>query len=185
MDPAYVVADEPVSMIDASSRAELLGLLRDFQVAKGVSYLFITHDLASARHFADRVAVLYLGRVVELADARELIDRPRHPYARALLAAVPEPDPANRHRLRPIVSGEPPSVMAAPTGCPFHPRCPVAIPGTCETIDPPLIELGPRHLVACHLYPAPGRTEAPASAGASEVAAVGDALRAHAADARR
>ena len=80
-------------MIDASSRAELLGLLHDFQVARGVSYLFITHDLASARHFADRVAVMYLGRIVELADARELIDHPMHPYARALLDAVPEPDP--------------------------------------------------------------------------------------------
>jgi peptide/nickel transport system ATP-binding protein len=154
MEPVYVVADEPVSMIDASSRAEILGLLRDFQVARGVSYLFITHDLASARHFAHRVAVMYLGRVVELAEARELIDHPLHPYSRALMAAVPEPDPANRHRIRPVVSGEPPSVMAAPSGCPFHPRCPQAIPGTCDTTDPPLIQLGPRHQVACHLYPA-------------------------------
>ena len=129
-------------MIDASSRAEILGLLRGFQEARGVAYLYITHDLASARHFADRIAVMYLGRVVELADARELIDHPLHPYSRALLAAVPEPDPANRKRIRAVVSGEPPSVMAAPTGCPFHPRCPVAIPGTCDVMDPPLIQLG-------------------------------------------
>jgi peptide/nickel transport system ATP-binding protein len=154
LEPAYVVADEPVSMIDASSRAEILGLLRGFQEARGVSYLYITHDLASARHFADRIAVMYLGRVVELADARELIDRPLHPYSTALMAAVPEPDPANRRRIRPVVTGEPPSVMAAPSGCPFHPRCPEAIPGTCDVVDPPLIQLGARHQVACHLYPA-------------------------------
>ena len=154
LEPVYVVADEPVSMIDASSRAEILGLLRGFQEARGVSYLYITHDLASARHFADRIAVMYLGRVVELADARELIDHPLHPYSRALMAAVPEPDPANRKRIRAVVSGEPPSVMAAPTGCPFHPRCPDAIPGTCDVVDPHLIQLGPRHEVACHLYPA-------------------------------
>ncbi len=183
LDPAYVVADEPVSMIDASSRAELLGLLHDFQVARGVSYLFITHDLASARHFADRVAVMYLGRIVELADARELIDHPMHPYARALLDAVPEPDPANRHRIRPVVSGEPPSVMAAPTGCPFHPRCPVAIPGTCDVVDPPLIQLAPRHDVACHRYPAAGPSDALASTGTSGAVVLGDALRADGADA--
>ncbi len=109
---------------------------------------------------------MYLGRVVELAEARELIDHPLHPYSQALLAAVPEPDPANRKRVRAVVSGEPPSVMAAPAGCPFHPRCPVAIPGTCDVVDPPLIQLGagPRsgpgpgtaHQVACHLYPAGG-----------------------------
>ena len=155
LEPAYVVADEPVSMIDASSRAEYLGLLRTFQEQRGVTYLYITHDLASARRFADRIAVMYLGRIVELADARELIDHPLHPYAQALLAAVPEPDPANRRRLRAVVTGEPPSVMAAPAGCSFHPRCPHMIPGTCDTIDPPLIQLGPRHQVACHLYPTP------------------------------
>ncbi len=153
LEPSYVVADEPVSMIDASSRAEILGLLRGFQEARGVAYLYITHDLASARHFADRIAVMYLGRIVETAPARELIDDPLHPYARALLAAVPEPDPANRRRLRPVVSGEPPGVMAQPSGCPFHPRCPQAMPGICDTVEPQLIQLGARHQVACHLYP--------------------------------
>ncbi len=155
LEPDYVVADEPVSMVDASSRAEILGLLRSFQDARGVSYLYITHDLASARSMAARIAVMYLGRVVELGDARDIIGRPLHPYTRALLAAVPEPDPANRHRLRPVVAGEPPSVMAPPSGCPFHPRCPAFMPGTCDVVDPPLIQVEPRRQVACHLYPAP------------------------------
>jgi oligopeptide/dipeptide ABC transporter ATP-binding protein len=156
LEPDYVVADEPVSMVDASSRAEILGLLRSFQESRGVSYLYITHDLASARHVAARIAVMYLGRIVELGDARETIERPLHPYTRALLAAVPDPDPANRHRLRPVVAGEPPSVMSPPTGCAFHPRCPASMAGTCDVIDPPLIQLGPGREVACHLYPASG-----------------------------
>jgi oligopeptide/dipeptide ABC transporter ATP-binding protein len=173
LEPDYVVADEPVSMVDASSRAEILGLLRSFQESRGVSYLYITHDLASARHIAARVAVMYLGRVVELGDARDVIDRPLHPYTKALLAAVPDPDPANRHTLRPVVTGEPPSVMVPPSGCPFHPRCPAFMPGTCDVIDPPLIEVEPRRQVACHLYPtpvgdapaeAPGAVSTPAAA---------------------
>lgn len=155
LEPDYVVADEPVSMVDASSRAEILGVLRSFQESRGVSYLYITHDLASARHVARRVAVMYLGRVVELGDAREVIDRPLHPYTTALLAAVPDPDPANRTRLRPVVEGEPPSIMAPPSGCAFHPRCPAFMPGTCDVVDPPLIQIEPRRQVACHLYPPP------------------------------
>jgi oligopeptide/dipeptide ABC transporter ATP-binding protein len=153
LEPDYVVADEPVSMVDASSRAEILGLLRSFQESRGVSYLYITHDLASARHIAAHVAVMYLGRVVELGEAREVIDRPLHPYTKALLAAVPDPDPANRTRLRPVVAGEPPSIMAPPPGCTFHPRCPAFMPGICDVVDPPLIQLGPKRQVACHLYP--------------------------------
>jgi oligopeptide/dipeptide ABC transporter ATP-binding protein len=104
---------------------------------------------------AARIAVMYLGRVVELGDARDIIERPLHPYTKALLAAVPDPDPANRKRLRPVVAGEPPSVMAPPAGCPFHPRCPAFMAGICDTIDPPLIQLEDKRQVACHLYPAP------------------------------
>ncbi len=163
LEPDYVVADEPVSMVDASSRAEILGLLRSFQEARGVSYLYITHDLASARHIAQRVAVMYLGRVVELGDAREVIDRPLHPYTKALLAAVPDPDPSNRTRLRPVVAGEPPSIMAPPSGCTFHPRCPAFMPGTCDVVDPPLIQIEPKRQVACHLYPAASPAISPAA----------------------
>ena len=153
LQPDYLVADEPVSMIDASSRAEILSLLAELQQQNELTFLYITHDLASARHFADRIAVMYAGRIVELARPGELIDDARHPYSKALLAAVPEPDPANLTRSRPVVGGEPPSASALPPGCAFHPRCPVAIKGTCEVVTPPLITLSDGHDVACHLYP--------------------------------
>ena len=153
LEPNYVVLDEPVSMIDASSRAEILSLLREIQLARSLSFLYITHDLASARHFADRICVLYAGRIVELASAQELVDNPLHPYTQALLAAVPEPDPSNRLRLRPVVGGEPPIPTQIPDGCPFHTRCPVVVAGRSETIEPPLIEVSAGHLVACHRYP--------------------------------
>jgi len=153
LEPHYIVADEPVSMIDASSRAEILYLLRELQSARGLSFLFITHDLASARHFADRIAVMYLGRIVELAPARELIDRPLHPYTQALLRAVPEPDAHNRLRMREVIGGEPPNAARVPPGCAFHPRCPKIIEGICQATRPELVEIGPGHRVACHLYP--------------------------------
>ena len=156
LEPHYIVADEPVSMIDASSRAEILYLLRELQTARGLSFLFITHDLASARHFADRIAVMYLGRIVELAPARELIDNPLHPYTQALLRAVPEPDPGNRLRLREVIHGEPPNAARVPPGCAFHPRCPKFMGGTCEMNRPELVEIRPGHFVACHLYPVSG-----------------------------
>jgi oligopeptide/dipeptide ABC transporter ATP-binding protein len=154
LEPDYLVADEPVSMIDASSRAEILYLLAELQKQRQLTFLYITHDLASARHFADRIAVMYAGRIVELAPATQLISDAKHPYTRALLAAVPEPDPANRLRQRPVVGGEPPDAGDLPGGCAFAPRCPVAIAGTCERVVPPLIELADGHQVACHLYPA-------------------------------
>ena len=153
LGPEYLVADEPVSMIDASSRAEILYLLRDLQQGRGLTFLYITHDIASARHFSDRIAVMYLGGVVELAASAELIEQPLHPYSQALLEAVPEPDPANRSRLRQVIPGEPPNPAAVPSGCTFHPRCPMAIAGTCETVSPTLQEVSPGHWVACHLYP--------------------------------
>jgi oligopeptide/dipeptide ABC transporter ATP-binding protein len=174
--PDYLVADEPVSMIDASSRAEILDLLDELQGQYELTILYITHDLASARHFAERIAVMYAGRIVELAAAAELVTRPLHPYTRALLAAVPEPDPANRLRLRPVVGGEPPDPAALPSGCAFHPRCPVVVRGASEVVDPPLVEVSPGHLVACHHYPL-GATLA--SGGLAEAA--GDALAAVAA----
>ncbi len=154
LEPDYLVADEPVSMIDASSRAEILYLLAELQEQRQLTFLYITHDLASARHFADRIAVMYAGRIVELAPAAQLIEDAKHPYTRALLAAVPEPDPANRLRQRPVVGGEPPDAGDLPPGCAFAPRCPLAIAGTCERVVPPLIRLSDGHEVACHLYPA-------------------------------
>jgi oligopeptide/dipeptide ABC transporter ATP-binding protein len=156
LEPQLLVADEPVSMIDASSRAEILYLLRELQEDSNLTLLTITHDLASARHFADRILVLYLGRVVEVGPASRVIDSPRHPYTRGLLAAVPEPDPANRHQLRAVIDGEPASALAVPSGCPFRVRCPEAIPGICDVTFPAVSNHGEGHDVACHLYPVEG-----------------------------
>jgi oligopeptide/dipeptide ABC transporter ATP-binding protein len=169
LEPDYLVADEPVSMIDASSRAEILYLLAELQERRHLTFLYITHDLASARHFADRIAVMYAGRIVELAPAAQLIEDAKHPYTRALLAAVPEPDPANRLRQRPVVGGEPPDAGDLPPGCAFTPRCPLAIAGICDRVVPPLIELAEGHHVACHLYPAGD------AAGSGEGGAAGSA----------
>lgn len=137
--PELVVADEPVSMVDASNRAEILSLLRELQETFGIAFLYITHDIANARHFSDRIAVMYAGTIVETGTTSEVIDRPLHPYTKALLAAVPDPDPANRNRLRSVVPGEPPTGGVIPPGCPFHPRCPQFIRGTCNAARPPLI----------------------------------------------
>ncbi len=167
LEPDYLMADEPVSMIDASSRAEILYLLAELQEQRELTFLYITHDLASARHFADRIAVMYAGRIVELASADVLIEDAKHPYTKALLAAVPAPDPANRLRQRPVVGGEPPDAGDLPPGCAFAPRCPVAIAGTCEREVPPLIELEGGHQVACHLYPAAAVSTGSADASAS------------------
>jgi oligopeptide/dipeptide ABC transporter ATP-binding protein len=164
LEPDYLVADEPVSMIDASSRAEILYLLAELREKGELTFLYITHDLASARHFADRIAVMYAGRVVELAPSAQLVEEPLHPYTRALLAAVPEPDPANRLRHRPVVGGEPPDAADLPRGCAFAPRCPAAMEGVCEVQIPPLVKLDDGHEVACHLYPADGSASASALA---------------------
>ena len=152
MEPDYVVADEPVSMIDASSRAEILYLMRDLQRQHGNAFLYITHDIASAAHFSDRVAVMYLGRIVELGPPGDVIGDPLHPYTKALIAAVPEPDPSNRFRQREVVPGEPPSPSNVPPGCAFHPRCPRVMSGVCETRIPELAEVKPGHFVSCFLY---------------------------------
>jgi oligopeptide/dipeptide ABC transporter ATP-binding protein len=152
LEPELLIADEPVSMIDASSRAEILSLLRELQERRGLTLLTITHDLASARHFADRIAVMYLGRVVEVGAARSVVGAPKHPYTRGLLAAVPQPDPGNRHRLRKVIEGEPPSALSVPSGCPFHTRCPEAMPGVCDVAFPAFTRHDDDHEVACHLY---------------------------------
>jgi peptide/nickel transport system ATP-binding protein len=151
-NPDYIVADEPVSMIDASSRIEILTLLNNLQVNRGVSFAYITHDIASARYFSDRIAVMYQGTIVETGPIGVVIDEPLHPYTIALIAAIPEPDPANRHRRRDVVPGEPSTSAAAPTHCPFFSRCPRRIPGTCDAARPALVEVAPDHSVACFLF---------------------------------
>jgi len=151
LQPELVVADEPVSMVDASSRAEILYLLRDLQERHGAAFLYITHDIATAYHFSNRIAVMYLGRIVETGPTREVIADPLHPYTQALVQAVPEPDPDNRFRRRAVVMGEPPSPANPPSGCHFHPRCPYVFE-RCAVDDPRLSEIRPGQWVACHLW---------------------------------
>jgi oligopeptide/dipeptide ABC transporter ATP-binding protein len=162
-DPDYIVTDEPVSMIDASSRIEILALLDRLQQERRMAFLFITHDIATARYFADRIAVMYAGTIVEEAPAGAVIDTPMHPYTQALIAAVPEPDPANRFKRRPVVPGEPGSADGRVVGCPFYNRCPHRMEGVCDTITPPLAEWKRAHRTACHLYDSRYATQKPQS----------------------
>jgi len=158
LNPRFIVADEPVSMLDVSIRAEILELMNELKRKYGLTYLFITHDLAVARYICDRIAVMYLGKIVEIASSDELIDNPLHPYTKALIAAVPEPDPELRHKFKEVpIKGEIPSAAAIPPGCRFHPRC-VALDHhpelrkQCTTVEPDLIEYEKEHYVACWLY---------------------------------
>ncbi len=151
LDPELIVADEPVSMLDASVRVSILELLRGIQEERRVAFLYITHDLATARHFANRVAVMYAGKVAELGPVGSVLNEPLHPYTQALMAVIPDPDPANRFRKINALPGEPPNLIDPPSGCRFHPRCPIAKQGLCDVVEPDLRELRPGHLVSCHL----------------------------------
>jgi peptide/nickel transport system ATP-binding protein len=150
--PDYIVADEPVSMIDASNRAEILFLFKELQAKHNISFLYITHDIATAHYFCQRIAVMYLGQVVELGSAFEVVNNPLHPYTRSLIAAVPSPDPKNRFKERDVAGGTPPSPTNVPRGCRFHPRCTMVIKGKCEVIEPKLKVVNTGNTVACHLY---------------------------------
>ena len=150
--PAMIIADEPVSMLDASVRVEILQLLRSIQTNHGLTLAFITHDLSTVRHFAERIFVMYAGRIVEQAPVNELLNHPQHPYTQALLGAISDPDPDNARQMREVPPGEPPSLLKPPAGCRFHPRCNRMIPGTCDQEDPPEFEPRNGHHTACWLY---------------------------------
>ncbi|MCW5750566.1 MAG: ATP-binding cassette domain-containing protein [Alphaproteobacteria bacterium] len=153
VNPDVIVADEPVSALDVSVRAQVLNLLIDLQEEYRLAYLMISHDLAVVRHISHRIAVMYLGRIVELADKRSLFTMPLHPYTEALLAAAPVPDPKHKSGRRMIIQGDVPSPATPPPGCHFHTRCPYALP-VCRAEVPPLIEVAPGHRVACLRRPA-------------------------------
>jgi len=149
VDPEFIVADEPISALDVSIQAQIMNLMERLQAEKGLTYLFISHDLRAVRHLSDRVAVMYLGRIVELANGKEIYRDPLMPYTKALISAVPVPDPeieARRERI--ILKGDVPSPINPPSGCPFHTRCPFAI-DDCKKIVPSLTEIKPRHYAAC------------------------------------
>ncbi|MBR8659322.1 dipeptide ABC transporter ATP-binding protein [Anoxybacillus sediminis] len=150
LNPKLIVADEPVSALDVSIQSQVLNLMQDLQQELGLTYLFIAHDLSVVRHISDRVGVMYLGRLVELADSETLYDQPLHPYTRALLSAVPSPDPdAVRERI--ILQGDVPSPANPPGGCTFHTRCP-HVTEECRSVRPAFQDVGGGHFIACHLY---------------------------------
>ena len=159
VDPKLIIADEPVASLDVSIRAQILNLLRDLQQKLGLTYLYISHDLSTVKHICHRVAVMYLGKLVEIAETEELFENPLHPYTVALMSAIPIPDPRHKSN-RIVLPGEVPSPISPPSGCRFHPRCPRAI-DICAKEEPLLIEVRPGHWLACY-NPWPNRQTVPA-----------------------
>jgi oligopeptide transport system ATP-binding protein len=151
VQPRLIVADEPVSALDVSIQAQIVNLLQDLQEEMGLAYVFIAHDLRVVEHISHRVAIMYLGKIVELAESGEIYRNPRHPYTRALLSAIPVPDP-QLHRSRVLLPGDVPSPIHPPAGCPFHPRCPY-VEERCRVTEPKLLKGRNSHAVACHVFP--------------------------------
>ena len=151
INPKFVVADEPVSMLDVSIRAEILKLMLSLTKEYRSSFLYITHDLALAKHLCNRIAIMYLGKIMEMGTTEQVIDSPLHPYTKALIAAVPIPDPTAR-RSEVVIKGEIPSPVNPPSGCRFHTRCPSVVGEICRKEEPKLIEIEKGHFVACHIY---------------------------------
>lgn len=149
LEPEVIIADEPVSMLDVSIRAEVINLLAELRITRQIAVIFITHDLGSVGFFADRVAVMYLGRIVEIGTMLEVLEKPRHPYTKALISVIPVPNPRMR-RERIILQGETPNPINLPSGCRFHPRCPLAF-DACKLSDPPMETLSKTHQAACLL----------------------------------
>ena len=163
LSPKLIVADEPVSALDVSIRSQVINILQDLQQEKGTAYLFISHDMPTVRHIADRVAVMYLGKIMEIAPKAQFFSEPHHPYSQALLSAVPASHPLSR-RKRILLAGDPPSPAAIPTGCRFHPRCPIA-QDICKSQEPPLRSVGDGRQAACHFAgPWPIKFKAPDAA---------------------
>jgi peptide/nickel transport system ATP-binding protein len=152
MDPKLIVADEPVSMLDASVRVEILKLLRGLQESHELAVIYITHDLSTVRYFSERIFVMYAARIAEKGKVDDLLRNPLHPYTHALLEATSDPDYRNALTFKEVPPGEPPNLIAPPPGCRFHPRCPQFMEGLCEVKEPPDFEPEPRHFVSCWLY---------------------------------
>jgi oligopeptide transport system ATP-binding protein len=152
IEPQFIIADEPISALDVSVQAQVVNLFKKLQKERGLTYLFIAHDLAMVKHISDRIGVMYLGNLVEVTTSDDLYAKPLHPYTQSLLSAIPIPDPeVERTRERIILQGDVPSPLNPPSGCPFRTRCPQAMPQCAESM-PPTKEVEPNHFVACHLY---------------------------------
>jgi len=152
MRPKFVVADEPVTMLDASIKVDILKLIERIRKNHNMSIIYITHDLSTVTYFTDWIFIMYAGQIVERARTGELLNNPQHPYTQALLAAIPDPDPSNVNKLRPVPPGEPPSLINPPNGCRYHPRCPFFMAGKCDAMEPPEIMTEKNHFVKCWLY---------------------------------